>query len=137
MINRIAQKITVILLCLIIISCNTESRDRVRDCLGQKSPGQVPEIFAPGILSDAGYRLHGFPTFSSLGQEICWPILRIEEGRPNGIIMSMKKLDDIWTNPQPLSFSGVGMEQAPAFSHDAQRLYFQSARTGGLGSLDI
>lgn len=26
--------------------------------LGQKPPGIVPEIFAPGIISDAGYRLH-------------------------------------------------------------------------------
>jgi hypothetical protein len=105
--------------------------------LGQIPPDTIPVPFAPGILNPDGDRMHGFPSFSPDGREVCWSLLRIKERRPVGLLMTMKEEGGVWTSPRILPFSGLYLEQAGCFSPDGRRLLFQSRRPGGSGSLDI
>ena len=99
------------------------------DYLGFRKPGIQPKIFAPGVISKAGYRLHGFPAFAPDGNQIFWPVIPPK-------IMYMIKTQDIWSKAEPAPFSNGNM-QAPFFSLDGKKLFFQAAKKGGLGSLDI
>ncbi|MBN2565794.1 MAG: PD40 domain-containing protein [Candidatus Eisenbacteria bacterium] len=100
-----------------------------RAYFGQAPPGPEPEVFAPGIVSDAGYRLHGFPTFSPDLKEVIWPIV------PPAVLRSRFE-DNGWTEPAPLGLPARGV-QAPFFSPDGSRLWFQGVHESGRGSLDI
>jgi Tol biopolymer transport system component len=97
--------------------------------LGQTPPGLKPEVFAPGIISGK-YSLHGFPSFSPDGKEIYFSVIPPQ-------IMFMKYADEKWSDPQPASFSDGHNITSANFSPDGQRLFYQSIRPGGLGSIDI
>lgn len=96
---------------------------------GQKPPGLVPEVFASGIISGAGYRLHSYPSFSPDGEEVCWAVIP-----PKVLYMNVK--NGKWTKPGTAGFSESNI-QAPFFSPDGKRIYFQVTRSGGFGSTDI
>lgn len=96
--------------------------------LGQKPPGMVPEIFAPGFISGKG-RLHCFPSFSVDNKQIYWMIIPPQ-------IMTMREIDGIWTSPKSPSFSRGSRNQAPFVAHD-NTIYFSSNGEGGQGGLDI
>lgn len=106
-----------------------EASSLSRPYLGQTPPTTSPTIFAPGIISDAGYRLHGVPAFSPGGDEVFWPVIP-------PALMHMVLTDSGWTKPEvyPLDVRGVG---SPVFSRDGERLYFQGLREDGYGSIDI
>jgi hypothetical protein len=97
--------------------------------LGQAPATTKPEIFAPDIISDAGYRLHGAPAFSPAGDEVFWPVIP-------PAIMHMARTDSGWAEPReyPVNMRGLG---SPVFSRDGSRLYFQGAGADGYGSIDI
>jgi hypothetical protein len=95
----------------------------------QKPPGRVPEVFAPGIISGAGYRLHGAIVFRPDRREVVWAVIP-------PAIMSKSLTDGIWSEAVPLELGGRGV-QAPAFSADGSRLYYQAAMEGGEGGLDL
>jgi hypothetical protein len=97
--------------------------------LGQRVPGRVPEVFAPGVISDAGFRLHGSPVFCPGLREVYWSVVP-------PVIMSASFVDGRWTEPAPVPLPGRGV-QAPAFSADGTRLYYQGVLEGGRGSVDI
>jgi len=97
--------------------------------LGMTPPGRTPEIFAAGIISEAGYRLHGAPTFAPDHTEVCWPVI------PPAIMRSVYR-DGAWSEPEDMPLDVAGA-QAPSFSPDGSRLYLQGARSDGYGSLDI
>jgi hypothetical protein len=98
-------------------------------CFGQEPPGRTPEIFAPGVVSEAGYRLHGSPAFSPDFAQVCWPVI------PPAIVSTSFR-DGVWTEPEPLELDVAGA-QAPFFARDGSRLYFQGVRSDGYGSTDI
>jgi len=95
--------------------------------LGQKPPGMTPEIFAPGIISKAGFHLHSCLTFSPDGKEIYFTKMVFEPIR-QGTIHYIKQEGDEWTESRIASFSGVYSDDSPAFSPDGKRLYFSSTR---------
>lgn len=97
--------------------------------LGENLPGRIPKVFAPGIISDAGYRLHGPVVFSPDQREICWSVIP-------PAVMSMSLVDSIWSEAGPMPLAGSGVH-APAFSADGTRLYYQCVMKGGQGSVDI
>ena len=97
--------------------------------LGLKPPGRVPEVFAPGIISGAGHRLHGSVVISPDTRVILWSVLP-------PAVMSVSIEDGTWSDAEPLELEGGGV-QAPAFSPDGTRLYYQAVVEGGAGSLDI
>jgi ankyrin repeat protein len=99
--------------------------------LGQAPPGDKPVIFAPGIISSL-WGLHSSLAFSPDGTEVYWvPMIEVP-GQPysRNNIHLMKKAGNRWTPPQIASFSGLeGVSDGePFFSHDGNRLYFNSTR---------
>jgi len=96
--------------------------------LGQTPPGDTPKVFAPDGLPGKD-RLHGFPTISPDGKEIYWPVIPPK-------IMFMKFENHSWTSPSEAPFSESNC-QAPFFSSDGNRIYYQVSRKDGYGSLDI
>jgi tetratricopeptide (TPR) repeat protein len=83
--------------------------------LGQKPPGMKAEIFAPGIVSKAIG--HAFScTFSPDGKEFYFNQFMT--------IMVCRLLDDGWTAPQPVAFTGNYRAHEPHITLDGNKLYF-------------
>ncbi|MBU0475690.1 MAG: hypothetical protein KKF62_16190 [Bacteroidetes bacterium] len=92
--------------------------------LGQKPPGNIPELFAPGIISREGYFEHSAAIFSPDGNEVYW------SGKPQGAryfeINFMKMVNGRWTEPK-IAFSHNGYNFGnPVFSSDGNKLFFDS-----------
>lgn len=96
---------------------------------GQKKPGEKPELFARGIVSDKEFS-HSPVVFSPDGQEVYWPS-SVEipgTGYTRGIILHSKKKNGYWQMPEKASFSEDKGDGEPFFSIDGKRLYFISRR---------
>ena len=98
--------------------------------LGQKPPGMIPEIFAPGMVSSEKYQEFG-SVFSPDGNEFYFTR---ELSPEKWIIMVTKKENNTWTTPRAASFSGTYMDLEMSVSPDGQRLYFCSNRPIETGS---
>lgn len=91
--------------------------------LGQKPPGDIPELFAPGIISRDDYFEHSAAIFSPDGNEVYW------SGKPNGAryfeIYFMKMINGKWTEPK-IAFSREGNNfNNPVFSPDGNKQFFK------------
>jgi len=86
--------------------------------MGQTPPGDIPEMFMPGIVSGR-YRAHSSIAFSPDGKEAYWTEMT-PLGAPTPV---MEMVGDTWTPPQP-----SGVERDPSFSPDGRRLYFIKVR---------
>ena len=96
------------------------------DYLGQTPPGDVPVIFAPGIISVDSTVEHGAPTFSPDGNEVFWQSNYRQSGKETQIFsMTMKRINDRWTAPEKTQYG-----HGPVFSPDGKRIYFNSNREG-------
>jgi len=74
--------------------------------IGQKPPGTIPEIFAPGIISTRHYE--NSITFSPDGNEIFYAMASPAAGRGNlFVILFTKKENNLWTRPRVAPFSGI------------------------------
>jgi hypothetical protein len=94
--------------------------------LGQKKPGLIPEIFAPGIVSTN--LVEGTITFSPDGKEFYFTRWNhLKKGSLNTIWMG-KMENDHWTAPQVAPFSGKYFDYESHISPDGKRLYFGSTR---------
>jgi len=94
--------------------------------LGQKKPGLIPELFAPGIISTIYYE-HTSVAFSPDGKEVFWSPERWHPLR--GRILFMELQDNQWTAPQYAMFGDSSVyESNPIFSPNGKRLYFSSNR---------
>jgi hypothetical protein len=91
--------------------------------LGQKPPGAMREIFAPGIVSIENSE-HGTATFSPKGDEVFWATSFSNPFRKK--IMHSTLVDGLWTAPQIASFSHGRNEGNPTFSPDGTKLFFAS-----------
>jgi len=67
--------------------------------LGQKPPGMIPEIFAPGIVS-TGFNEH-IAFFTPDGKEFYFRML----GVPHTVALCMKQENGQWSKPQVMSFT--------------------------------
>lgn len=88
---------------------------------GQAPPGMVPERFAPGFISTAGYDIT--PTFSPALDEVFFGHRPTESGSDNRIYHS-RMANGRWHPPALASFSSGGMEFEAQFSVDGNTLYF-------------
>ena len=111
----------------VLIAGPVLSRDN--ESVKNETANLTPEIFADGVISNAGYRLHGFPTFSPDGSEVFWSVVPPQ-------ILSARLTDSGWTSAEPPSYL-AGKFMAPFVSPDGHRIYFQAALPGGGGSVDI
>lgn len=100
------------------------------DYLGQKPPGDKPELFAPGIVSSI-WGLHSAAVFSPDGNEVYWAPMTTFPGEvySRGGLLMMTRVGGRWTPPAWAPFSGPnGEDDVPFFSPDGKRLYFISRR---------
>ncbi|MBU2554239.1 MAG: hypothetical protein KKF98_07235 [Bacteroidetes bacterium] len=90
------------------------------DYLGQTPPGEIPVVFAPGIVSTDTTIEHGWPTFSPDGNEVYWQSNYRQKGEETQIFgITMQRFKNTWHAPTiSPNISG------PAFSPDGNRLYF-------------
>jgi Tol biopolymer transport system component len=90
------------------------------DYLGQTPPGEIPVVFAPGIVSTDTTIEHGSPTFSLDGNEVYWQSNYRQKGEETQIFgITMQRFKNIWHAPTiSPNISG------PTFSPDGNRLYF-------------
>ncbi|WP_281561743.1 hypothetical protein [Thalassomonas sp. RHCl1] len=95
--------------------------------LGQKPPGLIPEVFAPGIVSING-RHEGGISFSSDLDEIYFKAHKKDE---NGAIYFSKLEDNKWKPIQKVSFTKGKKEQEmhPFITADSKRIYFTTAKS--------
>jgi ankyrin repeat protein len=96
--------------------------------MGQKPPGDTPELFAPGIVSSI-WGLHSTAAFSPDGNIVMWaPMVEIPDRLYSlgGILMSERKKGR-WTAPRFTPFTGDEEGDVPFFSPDGERVYFMSA----------
>ena len=91
--------------------------------LGQKPPGMIPELFAPGIVS-AERDLHSCPVFSKDGNLIFWRTMNSPAG--NGIYF-MERKNDRWTAPVLAPFLHPD-DDVPYFPYDDHTLFFISKK---------
>jgi len=91
--------------------------------MGQKPPGMIPEIFAPGFISTEKNELNS--VFTRDGKEFYFSY------RIPGIGYKMyfcKETAEGWSRPAPVSFTGEGSDVDMCLSHDGKRMYFGSTR---------
>ena len=96
---------------------------------GQTKPGELPVLFARGIVSDKEFS-HSPVVFSPDGLEAFWT--SSEEipgtGYTRNIILHSKQKNGYWQMPEKAPFSGDEGDGEPFFSIDGNRLYFISRR---------
>ena len=98
------------------------------DYMGQKPPGDTPELFAPGIVSSI-WGLHSTAAFSPDGNIVMWaPMIEIpgQLYSTGGILMS-ERINGRWTAPRFTPFTGDEEGDVPFFAPDGKRVYFMSA----------
>lgn len=94
--------------------------------LGQRPPGEEPEIFAPGIVADI-YREHSAAFFSPDGRELFWTRVMNQGGESRlDIVMHMKMEEGIWKGPELAPFSVGTMAHIHCISPDGNRIYFNA-----------
>ncbi len=126
------QKSTVAVFILLVIitflNCSKSSDFPVLKgpYLGQTPPGNIPKLFAPGIVSSV-YWEHSGAVFTPDGKELFWS-RAINEGRTPRIIviMHMKQENGIWTQPELAPFNIAPYNHINSISPDGKRLYFFS-----------
>jgi hypothetical protein len=102
------------------------------DYLGQTPPGDIPVVFAPGIVSD-DYQQHGIPSFSPDGNQVLWQTNRElknekEEWLSNSY--SMRRIENRWSAPEVSPYGNM-----PFFSPNGNRIYFGD-NDNGIGYVD-
>ncbi len=114
----------IIIFSLILITGCSEKVSRLPEFnyLGQDPPGMKPEIFAPGYISTR-YHEHSTPNFSPDGQEMVYTLSGEEH-----MIMYIRKKDEKWSIPKPISFTGKYSDDGHVWSKDGTKLYFRSKR---------
>jgi hypothetical protein len=100
------------------------------DYLGQKPPGDTPQLFGLGIISSI-WGLHSTAVFTPGGNEVYWAPMILYPGEiySRGGLVMMKRSGGRWTAPAWPSFSGPdGRDDVPFFTADGKRIYFLSRR---------
>lgn len=102
---------------------------------GQKPPGEIPELFAPGIVSTQHHE-HSSLAVSPDGKEIMWNSNFWSNSFRFPIkILSVRADNGNWALPEfSYYFGKLENHSCSAFSPDGKRIYFSS--TGGLNSVD-
>jgi hypothetical protein len=99
--------------------------------LGQKPPGDIPELFAPCIVADI-YDEHSSTAFTPDGKEVFWTRqvrTMIEDKISRFIVtMHMKQENGTWTKPELASFNKDTWTFFQYISKDGKHIYFRSYR---------
>lgn len=125
----------VIIIAIFYSCCDSNTEEQTPDTpvlkgpyLGMKPPGDIPELFAPGIVSDV-YLEHSSAVFTPDGKELFWS-KEIHVGRTPRIIvvLHMKQENGVWTRPELAPFNLANYNHINSISPDGKRLYFLSVQ---------
>lgn len=106
---------------LVKSSFGQEFTDLKGDYLGQPLPGETPQVFARGIVSDI-FLQHSAPTFSQDGNEVFWYTTRIDTiEETQASLRTMQRVNNRWTMPEMTPYLGE-----PFFSPDGKKLYLSA-----------
>jgi len=120
----------VFLILIIKSSFGQQFTDLYGDYLGQTPPGDIPVIFASGIISK-GTMAHSAAIFSSDGNEVYWSSRENSSGNSKLSTWVMTRINNRWTKPAvfaPLGDSITCFD--PFLSIDGKRLYFATDYKG-------
>jgi hypothetical protein len=94
--------------------------------LGQKPPGETPEVFAPGIVSTP-CRVYANVTFDATLGQVCWTSNSDDPECYRGGLIYSERVKGAWTAPQEVFFMDDRYaHRSPFFSYSGRRLYFQA-----------
>lgn len=115
--------ITALIVLVILCSCGQpEKQLRSGDYFGEKAPSDSAKVFAMGEVS-VPYNVRDF-AISQDGNNIFYSL----RGPSGGSIIHLKRINNIWSEPEVASFSGEYFDLEPCFGPDGDRLYFVSRR---------
>jgi hypothetical protein len=101
--------------------------------LGQKEPGLIPELFAPGMVS-TGQGVHGNNVFTTDFSEAAWHPNYLVNGK--SLIYIMRYMDGKWQAPTEF-FPKEGFNYSEPFhSYDGIKLYYLSGQEGASGNAE-
>lgn len=92
--------------------------------LGQKSPGLIPQLFAPKIFKQiAGNSVHSSPSFSYDGKEMYFTVMPTEGPF---VIKYMKMTVENWSKPVTVSFTKKTDGHNSLFANNDDIIFFKS-----------
>jgi hypothetical protein len=118
-----SQKTRTVLWLILLLVVPGLAADLKGPYLGQKPPGQVPEILAPGVISVEDSKEHCL-SLSPKGDEL---FFTRGTGWPYSKIMHMKRQGDEWSMPETASFLKDDWVTQAVFSPDGQYLYYSTS----------
>jgi hypothetical protein len=131
------SKISICLLIAFLFFSNEQlySQDQILDLtgpyLGQEPPGMVPQMFVPEELqSNSEWWWHGALAFTPDGEEFYLDIY-VPANNTGIQIRFMEMINNVWTLPQPPSFTGSAMDASPSFTDNGNKVFFISTRPNG------
>jgi Tol biopolymer transport system component len=124
------SKITMSLVAtVVLLNCTTKKESQI-NYLGQKPPGTVAELFAPGIVSTDSFE-HSAPVFSPDGTVVLWTVVSKSY---RASLLEMKYEREQWSAPHRPTFAdSTADDYYPSFSPDGKKLYFSSRRKMPVG----
>lgn len=93
---------------------------------GQASPGPIPRVFAPGIVSLPDRYEYSI----AFSPDLTECVFGVTDSTWSSFTLLYAKMadDGTWSEPAPATFLGDGDALSPAFSRDGRRLFFASTR---------
>lgn len=134
-IKRFTKLLTACLLLMVfLLGGKTGSDNLCGVYLGQKPPGNIPVVFAKGIVSTEKNE-HSPAIFSKDGNELFWSYY----DKGEHVIMYMQQKDGVWTKPSKFVYGAKFKDGNPFFSSDWSKIIFHSGRRGDRkdGSMNI
>lgn len=121
----ITSKIQIALIVTVALFSCTFKRESKIDYLGQKPPGMVAELFAPGLVSTDSME-HSAPAFSPDDSVVLWTVVT---SAYRAFLLEMKYEQGKWSAPHRPSFAdSTADDYYPSFSSDGKKLHFSSRR---------
>jgi hypothetical protein len=121
------KKITVSLMPIILLALlsNAQTTDNLNGAyLGQEPPGTESEVFAPDLISTEAGELNS--VFCCDGNEFYFSRRGIK-GKPSTLMVA-KRINNAWTEPEPVKFSGKYNDIDLFITADGKLLIFCSRR---------
>ena len=122
------MKSVIILFCLVTIGgwilvcqCSDTSKSQSGP-FGQKPPGNTPEIFAPGIISNPDTKEMGCTWMPDM-KEFYFTRQGTDEDPRLWSIWYSKQINGEWTEPEIAGFSGKHIDVAPFITYDGKYMF--------------
>ena len=95
--------------------------------LGMNPPGEIPEIFAPRVISTSLHE-HSSVAFSPDGTEVFWnsEFFSNYKYKFPRLMLGMKLINNVWLSPEYMKFNTNKESGDACFSHDGKKLFFSS-----------